>query len=235
MSLDVIILAGGFGTRLRSVVSGIPKSLAPIRGKPFLDFLLESLEKKEPITRVILALGFQSEVIQNYYRTHSFRFPIEYSIEKNPLGTGGASRLALEKTHSRDILILNGDSFLKFDLDAFVNFHQSRSAVASLLLAKVDDASRYGSVILNPQTNQVISFQEKSGGAAGFVNAGVYLISRFSLSQWALNQTVSIEKEVLPSLIPKGLYGMISEHPLMDIGTPDSYDKAQNFFRVPKD
>ena len=234
MPLEAIILAGGLGSRLRSVVHDRPKVLASIGEKPFLDLLLENLEKFQQISKIVLALGHFSDQIIYYYQNKKFTFPIEYSVETSPLGTGGAARLALDKTKQEEILILNGDSFIEFNLQNFLDFHQHKKGRGSILLTRVEDVSTFGSVVLN-ENQKLIAFEEKGKEGPGLINAGIYLLKKSSLLKWPLGKVLSIEKDILPKLITEapGLYGLHTQTRFIDIGTPSSYQAAQDFFKEP--
>jgi len=231
MTLQAIILAGGLGTRLRSVVSDRPKVLASVGEKPFLDILLENLAKTKLISEVVLALGYGADQIAEYYQNKKFPFSFIYSEEKSPLGTGGATRLAFEKITQEEALVLNGDSFIEFDLQQFADFYRSKSGLGALLLTPIQDRAAFGSVVLNAH-QQIISFEEKGQQGPGLINAGVYLLQKKAVLQWPLNQVFSIEKEILPELARQspGLFGLAVEPRFIDIGTPDSYQSAQKFF-----
>lgn len=220
---DAIILVGGLGTRLKTVITDLPKPLAPVLGKPFLNYLLEHLDKLNQINRVILATAYQSQKIRALYADHHYHFKIDFSEEDHPLGTGGAVRLALEKTNSPRVLILNGDSFIDFDYNHFE--HEE-----TLLLKRVEDRSRFGSIELDNQ-NKIVALREKGLSGEGLISAGVYLLKKESLMEWPLQQVISMEMDILPKLIKKGLYGKICDRPFIDIGTPESYQDAQIFFK----
>ncbi len=234
-SVDVVILAGGLGTRLQSVVSDRPKVLAEVKGRPFLDYLLQQLEKFRQVKKVILALGYQAEKVMAQYQKYSSQtFTIDFSTETQPLGTGGAIRRALLKTESRDVLIMNGDSYVHFDLTALQQEHEKKGGVLTNILFKTDDRRRFGTVTLDSQTNRIKEFQEKSPSElvdheSAFINAGVYLIQKQVFEKWPVDQNVSMEKEILPTLIPAGIYGHVSQGPFIDIGIPESYREAENF------
>jgi len=228
--ITAVILAGGRGTRLRSIVSDKPKVLAKILGRPFLTFLLDQLESAS-ISNVVLCTGYMSEEIHKKIGTVYKSLRIVYSREKAPLGTGGALRNALNKTNSNRFLVLNGDSYCQLDLSNFLKTHQARKAKASLYLVKVEDCSRYGSVKINGN-GKVQAFLEKSNrGREGLISAGIYILERSIVEKIPEGKMFSLEKEVFPNLIGKKLYGVISEGPFIDIGTPESYIKAENILR----
>jgi len=177
MLKEAIILAGGFGTRLREVVADVPKPMAPVNGNPFLDYLLRYL-KHYGIERVVLSVGHLSEKIINHYGNSFNGIEIVYSVEAEPLGTGGGIRLAMEKCKDYDVLVLNGDSFFSIDLHSFYNKYSDSVADGALALRYVDDCARYGTIVLG-EMDIIKSFNEKSGHKTpGVINAGVYILSR---------------------------------------------------------
>ncbi len=186
MLKEAIILAGGFGTRLRDVVADVPKSMAPINGKPFLDYQLKYL-KHYGIEKIILSVGYLSEKIISHYGNDFEGLQISYSIEKEPLGTGGGICLAMEQCQSKDVLVLNGDSIFDFNLNSFFNSHSSVHSNCSLALRKIENAARYGTVTPSPfkggssqsEGMSIRSFNEKNRiEKPGIISAGVYILNR---------------------------------------------------------
>jgi D-glycero-alpha-D-manno-heptose 1-phosphate guanylyltransferase len=223
--MEAIILSGGLGTRLRSVVREVPKSMAPIEGKPFLSLLVAYLTRRG-FSRVILALGYKHKLVEDYFDTHPMGVPVEYSVESVPLGTGGATRQALGVARDDSVFVLNGDTFADIDFAGLASTHRQRGAKATVCLAHVDDASRYGTVDLDAD-QRVVGFREKSNGDAGLVNAGVYLMERnYALERWPVGSFL-LERDVLPSMAAEGvLFGFIGASVFHDIGTPESYKSA---------
>lgn len=232
MITNAIILAGGFGTRLQSVVSDLPKPMAPINNEPFLNFQLNYL-KHYGIKNVILSVGYLSEKIKAYYGNTFNGLSIDYVIEETPLGTGGGIRLALEKCSESLAFVFNGDSFFDVDLNHFYNLHaQSRSQI-SLSLRKVNDSARYGTIEKNKE-NKIISFQEKSGiDREGIINGGVYILDKNLYLQATPSSTnFSIEKDFFEKQLNTFLLsGFEFEGYFIDIGIPEDYLKAQNDFK----
>lgn len=230
-NITAAILAGGLGTRLRQVVADRPKVLAEIQGRPFLTFLLDQIELAG-IKDVILCTGYLGEQVQaalgNSYRS----LHLIYSQETVPLGTAGALRLALPLFKSDPALVLNGDSFCHADLGDFCNWHASPKALARLLLVRVPDTGRYGRVEIAPD-GRILKFEEKgTTGGSGWISAGIYLITHHLLQTIPANQNVSIERDVFPACIGHGLYGYLCDGaPFLDIGTPESYRVAEQFFK----
>lgn len=232
MEIDAIILAGGLGTRLKNTIGDqTPKPLALIQNQPFLDLLLQQLENFKKIKKVVLAVSYLAQSIIQRYQTekHSYSFQIDFSIEEKPLGTGGAIKKAIKKTDSSPILVLNGDSYTDFNLGQLIEEHSDQKNRITLTLIQVEDSSRYGQVIFNPKTKKILAFHEKNGhNEPSFINAGVYLINRDDLDSFPNDQTISMEKEVLPNLISSGLHAFLSNGYFIDIGTPESYLLAQS-------
>ena len=233
MLQTAIILAGGFGTRLQSVVSDLPKPLALVNGLPFLDYQLKYL-KHCGIKKIILSVGYLAEKIEARYLSNFNGFEIHYAKENSPLGTGGAVRLSLEQSHDDKILVLNGDSFFDVDLQTFFNLSTVGKADFSLALRQVDNAERYGTIELNSH-NQITSFKEKHVEAkAGLINGGVYLIDKnLYMAQTKANQNFSIEKDFFETQLNNfNILGFEFDNYFIDIGIPEDYNKAQNDFRT---
>jgi NDP-sugar pyrophosphorylase family protein len=227
-SVTAALLAGGLGTRLRSVVADQPKVLAKVRGRAFLSYLLEQLAIAG-IKEVVLCTGYLGSQVQQEYGDFYGDLQLLYSQEATPLGTGGALRLALPFFQSEHVLVMNGDSFCTVDLEAFWNWHRSRGARASMVLVKAADARRYGRVYALPD-GQIQRFEEKSNeDGASLINAGIYLMRPELVETIRPNAPVSLEHEVIPAWIGQGLYGYESDARLLDIGTPESYLLADRF------
>jgi D-glycero-alpha-D-manno-heptose 1-phosphate guanylyltransferase len=227
--LSVAVLAGGFGTRLRSVVSDRPKALAEIHGRPFLAYLLDQLSATG-LSSVILCIGHFGQQIEEAFGERYRNLRILYSQEAQPLGTAGALRLAFPHLVSDPVLVMNGDSFCAADLQGFWRWHCTRDSKATMLLTQVPDTQRYGSVKVDPD-GAVIEFAEKvRGGVFGFINAGVYLLSRQVIDSIPEHAGVSLEYDVFPTLVRRGLYGYSDRGRFLDIGTPEDLAAAEEFF-----
>ena len=227
--VDAVILAGGLGTRLRSVVSDRPKALAVIHGRPFLGYLFDQLTSAG-ISRVVLCLGFGSRQIRESFGESYRGLRIIHSEESTPLGTGGALRLALSKLQSDPVLVMNGDSYCAVDLESFWTSHQNRGAAASLLLARVPDTDRFGRVELSGR-NEVVAFQEKGkNSGVSLINAGIYLIDCSLIEEIPSGCQRSLERETFPNWIGRGFYGFATTARFLDIGTPEAYASAEEFF-----
>jgi D-glycero-alpha-D-manno-heptose 1-phosphate guanylyltransferase len=232
MIRTAVILAGGFGTRLQTVVKDLPKPLAPVHGQPFLNYLLGYLHASG-FNSIVLSVGYLSEKIREIYGTSWLGMQIEYALENEPLGTGGGIRLAMEKVHETECLVLNGDSFFDIDLPRFYGLHLARHADISLALRQVDDSSRYGTVITGAD-DRVNSFREKNGlPESGSINAGVYILNRkIFLERTPAEKNFSIEKDFFePNVESLKIFGFKFTDYFIDIGIPDDYAKAQNDFK----
>jgi D-glycero-alpha-D-manno-heptose 1-phosphate guanylyltransferase len=218
--MEAIILSGGLGTRLRGTIENLPKSMAPIRGVPFLSLLLNQLSSKG-FTKVILAVGYLGEKIEVYYGTKFGNLDLVYSHEEKPIGTGGAIIRALAYTKSNYVYVLNGDTF--FD----VEFSRSdRTKSVKIYCKHMQDVSRYGS--LNIRNNRVVEFKEKGPIDSGYINGGVYLINRFLFSDYKLPNKFSFEKDFLEKYTQRiSIETEISDGYFIDIGIPSDYEKAQ--------
>jgi NDP-sugar pyrophosphorylase family protein len=229
IGLEAVVLAGGKGTRLRSVVSDRPKPMAPVGGKPFLEWLIRDL-RKQGVERLILSTGHMSASIESYFGSgEAFGLEIVYSREDAPLGTGGAVKLALPKLQGQRFFALNGDSYCDFSLSALLHAHVEKAASATLWLVSVDDSQRFGAVSLNGN-REITEFWEKSAvGRSGLINAGIYLLERYLIDRMPADTALSLERDLFPGLIGKGIMGIVGSGPFIDIGTPESYGKAELF------
>ena len=217
--LDIAVLAGGLGTRLASVVSGLPKILAPVGNRPFLDYFLLWLAANGA-TRVLLCLGHRADAVQEYL-ARSGSLPVEVSVvvETMPLGTAGAVNFALPHLRSDPVLILNGDSYVDAALGDFLREHLRSGALA------------YGRVEIDSHQH-IAQFREKDGRAAGagWISAGVYAISQRLLSQIAAFPTGSLERDVLEVLPAGTIHAFRTTGQFLDIGTPEALASAAELF-----
>lgn len=226
--LTAVILAGGFGTRLRPVVGDRPKVLAEVRGRPFLANLLDQTVAAG-LRSVVLCTGYMGHRVQATFGDTYGGLAVTYSQEVAPLGTAGALRLALPLFASDPVLIMNGDSFCDTNLQAFWTWHSGKRAHGTIRLIKASDTERYGRVRVDAE-GLVLSFNEKSdNGEAGWMNAGIYLISRRLLLTIPMSRPVSLERDMFPAWIGQGLYGYRSAGRFLDIGTPEAYAAAKQF------
>jgi D-glycero-alpha-D-manno-heptose 1-phosphate guanylyltransferase len=228
-TITAAILAGGLGTRLRETVPDRPKILAEVNGRPFLCHLLDELHDGG-IRDVVLCTGFLAEQVEETIGSRYKEMAVRYSLEKEPLGTGGALRNALPLLSSNIVLVANGDSLLRVDLRKHLAWHLLRESEASIVLAQVADASRFGRIEAD-ESGRVLKFIEKDGlHVPGWINAGVYLLSRERIASIPGGYAVSLEREIFPGWIERGLHAMRVDSGFLDIGTPESYREAGGFF-----
>lgn len=222
--MQAIILAGGFGTRLQSVVKDVPKPLADINGKPFLSYLLQNLQSYG-ITDVVISVGYLQEKIIEYFGDSFLGMKISYATEEKPLGTGGAILNSLKFIDKKKpVLVLNGDSFLQVDYQKLLTAHKN----FTMVLRKMDDCSRYGQVVV--EGNKIVEFKEKSSEKnSGLINGGIYLLNPKIFEKFSLPESFSFESDfVMKHLQELELQAFIADEYFIDIGIPDDYKKAQN-------
>jgi NDP-sugar pyrophosphorylase family protein len=222
--MKAIILAGGEGKRLRPVVNDIPKPMAPVKGIPFLEYLILQL-KKQNIKDIIISTGYKGNVIKSYFQDgDNWDINIEYSEEDKPLGTGGALRKAGELIDDDQFIVMNGDSFFDIEFKQLISFHEEKEAVATIGLAYVETIERYGHVEVG-SNGEITEFIEKGNSvSAGNVNGGVYVLNSELINKIPFGQ-VSLETEVFPDLINKGLFGVKFKSFFIDIGKPEEYQR----------
>lgn len=224
-----VVLAGGFGTRLSSVVGTKPKMLAPVSGKPFLSYILDQIHSFN-LKKIVLCTGYLHNQLIDYYG-HEYRsIPITYCHETVALGTGGAVRNTLPWLSEGPFLIMNGDSYCDFDFIEFEVFHSVTNAEVSMLLVEERQNHRGGLVTMGDD-DKVISFKEKEASVmTSLVNAGIYIMNKTVIRSIPVKTPCSLENDFFPTIINKSLYGMVTGNPMIDIGTPESYSSAQTFF-----
>jgi D-glycero-alpha-D-manno-heptose 1-phosphate guanylyltransferase len=226
--MQAIILAGGLGMRLRPLIADLPKPMAPINNKPFLAYLLDYLQSQQ-ITHVTLSLGYQADIIREYFQTQYGAIKLEYAIETTPLGTGGAIVHTLQtvKDKSKPVFILNGDTFLKVNFKAMYGYHLQQAAAITMAVSHVDESARYG--CLTVENDRVIAFHEKGMSGPGLINAGVYLVNPLLLSQRKLNEAFSFEHDFLHALVHELMPSVFyTDNYFIDIGVPADYLRAQS-------
>lgn len=225
--MQALILAGGFGTRLKTVVSEVPKPLAPIAGKPFLFWLIKYLQNQE-VTSFIFSLGYLHNQIEHFLKDEFTNLKYECLIEKEPLGTGGAIKFCLEKSVEEDVIIFNGDTFFNLNLKNFVDEFHNAKADCSIALTPMQKFDRYGSVTLN-QDNLITQFNEKQYCENGLINTGIIALKKsvFIDKIKHLPQNFSFEKDFLePNIKSMKVTGYIVNEYFVDIGIPEDYYKA---------
>ncbi len=222
-NLEAIILAGGLGTRLASKLNGTPKCLASINNKPFIDRILNQLESNN-ITNICFATGHLSNQIEEYILNKKhFNIKTRISKENEPLGTGGALKLAIKSSTKENFIVLNGDTFFDINLEEVITNKENSSVIVT---AKLEKSCRYGIVKYGPQ-NRIISFVEKSEESHVDVNSGIYLFNK-SILNYMPNDIFSLERETFPKMIQnKALYGVKQVGSFIDIGTPEDLELAK--------
>jgi D-glycero-alpha-D-manno-heptose 1-phosphate guanylyltransferase len=221
---EAVILAGGYGTRLKSVVSEVPKSMAQIGDHPFLYYLLVKLQRAG-FNRIILAAGYLADSIQSFFGTSFNGIDLVYSVEDEPLGTGGAIYRAMDSIETDRFFVINGDTFFDVDYDLMAKRFLMTEAGLMLALKPMTDFERYGAVITDNE--RIISFNEKKYCSKGLINGGIYLIRKEWLNERVPASRFSFEKDVLEKFVTTGNIGyFISEGYFIDIGIPEDYRKA---------
>jgi len=217
---DVLILCGGFGKRLKKISQNCPKPMVEINGRPFLEILIEHISSFG-FRRYILCAGFKSDVIEQYFQKKNDDNTYILSKEDKPLGTGGGIKKAEPYILGSTFIVLNGDSICRANLNGFIEFHKSNNASISMAITTIEDMSEYGSIVINDRL-EINGFKEKSNHikGQGLVNAGIYLFKKPILDQIPSGQKISLEKEILPSMIGQKFYGFKTTEKLYDIGTP---------------
>ncbi len=222
-SVDVVILCGGKGERLKSVSGEVPKILMPIAGRPFIDLLIESL-LPFGFRRFVLCVGYLREKVRAHFAGRDYDIII--SEETEPLGTGGAVKNARKHITSSPFLLLNGDSICPADLNQFYDFHLLKGGILSLVLSKPLAENAYGVVEVGGES-RIVAFCEKAEARqTSFINAGVYLAERRIFDLMPESARFSLEIDLIPAILSYGCYGFVTDAEVVDIGTPERYAKA---------
>lgn len=225
--MEAIILAGGFGTRLQHIVKDVPKPMAPINNKPFLEYIIKNITNNG-VEKIVLAVGYKKNSIINYFGDKYKNIVIKYSVEDTPLLTGGAIKKALKLTEERQIFVINGDTYFDVNLFAMLKMHERRNSEITIAAKKMDNFDRYGNIIT--KCDKIINFEEKKYCKSGFINGGIYCINRACLDKIYL-KSFSFEKDFLEKYYVKGnFYVYKSDGYFIDIGIPNDYFKAQKDF-----
>jgi D-glycero-alpha-D-manno-heptose 1-phosphate guanylyltransferase len=223
---EAIILAGGLGTRLRSAVPDLPKCMAPVNGRPFIAYVIDYFHQAG-IEKFIFALGYKSEHFDNFLHSILPAGSFQLSVEQEPLGTGGAVRLACTRATDQHVLVLNGDTFFRTRPAELVAFHREHHAHCTLCLKPMQDFDRYGVVELDGD-QRISSFREKQFYHNGLINGGVYALDTVQFLQEALPEKFSFEKDYLEKFyLDRPLFGLVQDDYFIDIGIPEDYERAQ--------
>ncbi len=229
-NIDVLILCGGLGKRLRSVVGETQKVMASVDDRPFLDLLLQYLAN-QGFRRIILLTGYQGEIVAQHYQQNPWGLTIEFSKEKKPLGTGGAIKNAKTFVQSSPFFALNGDCFCAMDYEKFLKFHLKKKALATLSVSKIRNKKDFGSIVLNGH-GEIQGFLEKtSQNVSPVVNTGIYCFEKEIFRWMPKKNKFSIETEFFPALVGKKFFGFPSRASFLDIGTPERYQMANKILK----
>lgn len=222
---EAIILAGGIGSRLKSVSGDIPKPMMPVGGRPFLEYLLAMLDAAG-IARVTLSVGYRHEVIRSHFGTKFNKTALSYSIEDHPLGTGGALAQAIRSTKSEYLAILNGDSYFNVDIKGFFKYHIANGADISIAVKHLPDCGRFGAVTM--RDGRITAFNEKSVSGSGYINGGMYIVNRRVFDAELPADPFSFEADFLSKMTGSlSILPFISEGYFIDIGTPEDYRRGE--------
>lgn len=225
--IKAVLLVGGMGTRLRSVVPSKPKPLASVGSSSFLELLIRQL-RHQGIRRLVMCTGYLGDQIESEFGDgRAGEVAIEYSKEPHPLGTAGAVKLAQRYLKDvPDFLVMNGDSFLEIDFRRLIKFHRAHGGLVSMAVSRVQNATRYGTVKVDAG-GRVVGFAEKTGSdSSGLINAGVYVFNRGVLDHMP-DGPASLERDVFPQLLDHGMYALEQHGMFIDVGTPEDYARAQ--------
>jgi len=227
---EAVVLAGGLGTRLKHLLPDLPKSMAPVNNRPFLEYLFDSLIK-QGIKKVILSVGYKHEVIIEHFKDKYKSLHIIYAVENEPLGTGGAIAYSFTFAAGDQVFVLNGDTLFPAVLKELEDIHFSKNASLTIVLRYLSDLSRFGSVITDKE-NRITAFAEKRQNAgSGYINGGIYLINKNLFSRNDISGKFSFEKDVMEKyLSTEKFYAIPSDAYFIDIGVPEDYARAQEEF-----
>lgn len=224
--MKAIVLAGGLGTRLAHVTGEIPKPMAPVGSRPFLEYLLDYLIEQGS-DGAILAVSYQWEVIREHFGSIYRGLPLNYSVEDEPLGTGGAIRQALDTLPDDEVVVLNGDTLFRVDLEGLANTHRSGGARLSIALKQVADCGRFGHVEVSSD-GVIARFLEKSTAGPGWINGGVYMLNRDLFTDFPMPARFSFEQDLVePNIDRIRPRAFQSDAYFIDMGVPEDYERAQ--------
>jgi D-glycero-alpha-D-manno-heptose 1-phosphate guanylyltransferase len=229
---EAIILAGGFGTRLKETIPDLPKCMAPVNGRPFLFYLINYL-RSQGIEKFIFSLGYKHEVIEAYLNAEFSTLDFQCSIEKEPLGTGGAILAACYKASEQTVLVVNGDTLFKINLAKSLIDHNKHRSDCTLLLKPMENFDRYGVVELNDD-DSIKSFKEKQFYKSGLINGGVYILNTEQFLAEELPEKFSFEKDYLEKYFEtRKIFGSVQDKYFIDIGVPEDYFRVQQELKLP--
>ncbi len=228
--MEAIILAGGLGSRLKAAVPDVPKPMAPINGRPFLEYLVDYWVG-QGVDRIVLSVGYKHEIIEQHFAARYKGIEVDYAVEDRPRGTGGGLLLALKHLRqSGTFLILNGDTFFEVDLALMRRYHQARHAEVTIALREVKANSRYASVEIDKDGNITTFDNRARTSGRALINGGVYLAESTAFARMLpeSDEPVSIEDQLYPRMLAAGrrMYGFRSSGRFIDIGVPEDYRRA---------
>jgi D-glycero-alpha-D-manno-heptose 1-phosphate guanylyltransferase len=220
-----IVLAGGLGTRLAGITSQLPKPMAPIGGRPFLEYLLDYLVD-QGVEETVLAVSYKWEIIHDHFGDGYRGMPLSYSVEESPLGTGGAIKQALDVATGDEAVVLNGDTLFLLDLREMMDVHRKCGALLTIALKQIENTERYGRIAVSPQ-GRVAGFLEKGVKGAGTINGGIYIIKRDLFTQYDMPPRFSFEMDLIePNLEKISPAAYCSDAYFIDMGIPEDYERA---------
>lgn len=224
--MKAIVLAGGLGTRLASVTSDIPKPMAPIGSRPFLEYLLDYLVE-QGVEKAVLAVSYKREVIQKHFGSIYRGMPLKYSVEDEPMGTGGAIWQALESLTDDEVVVMNGDTLFRVDLEAMAISYRNGGARLSIALKQVTDSGRFGRVEVSAE-GVITNFVEKSTGGSGWINGGIYMLHRELFANFPMSTRFSFELDLVePNIERIQPLAFQSDAYFIDMGIPEDYERAR--------
>lgn len=222
--MEAIILAGGFGTRLREMVPDFPKPMAPVAGRPFLELLLTSMSRNG-FRHVVLSLGYMADMVVSHFGSHFAGIDLDYEIELTPLGTGGAIRQAMTQCHADHAFVFNGDTYLNLEAQN-VEEHWQKHRLPIIVACEVPDTARYGRI--NTDGRRALGFAEKGESGPGLINAGCYVLPNTIINDFPNNESFSLETDFLAKAVGKQRFDLfVSKGHFIDIGVPEDYVRAQ--------
>ncbi len=223
--MEVIILAGGLGTRLKGYTNGLPKPMISVAGRPFLEIILDRL-LDTGFKEICLAVSYKAEIIKNYFGNNYKGISLNYSIEETPLGTGGAIQQAINHLSGNDIFVLNGDTLVDINYHEMMKFHKKNNAELSIATYRMSNYDRYGTVTSDEQ-HRISAFIEKQATKEGAINAGTYLIKRSIFDSFSFPEMFSFEADLMEKEVNNLLeYAFLTEGYFIDIGVPEDLQKA---------
>jgi len=231
MIKEAVLLAGGFGTRLSKVVPDMPKPMAPVNGRPFIEYVMDFLIRHQ-VRKFILSVGYKHEAFASHFANDYKNCEVLFSVEKEPLGTGGAIKKSLEFAESSEVFVLNADTLFRLDLESMQSSHKKTNADLTLALRKMDNVGRYGSVEIDEDLRINGFFEKNMKKGSGYINGGVYIFKKDFFDNIPLGDKFSLEQDCLEKYYTSlKMGGYPSKGYFLDIGIPEDYEKAQHEFK----